>query len=109
MLFGRNRTVIGRHLRNIFKEGELDEKSVRAKFAHTASDGKTYTFDFYNLDAIISIGYRVKSENGIIFRKWAIREIYHLDHNWYLINNLFQVDSLIRWFVTSFFARESIA
>ncbi|MCQ2797823.1 MAG: virulence RhuM family protein [Bacilli bacterium] len=71
MLFGRNRTVIGRHLRNIFKEGELDEKSVRAKFAHTASDGKTYTFDFYNLDAIISIGYRVKSENGIIFRRWA--------------------------------------
>ncbi len=70
-LFGRDRTVIGRHLRNIFAEGELDEKSVRAKFAHTASDGKTYTFDFYNLDAIISIGYRVKSKNGILFRKWA--------------------------------------
>lgn len=49
----------------------MAEKSVRAKFAHTASDGKTYTFDFYNLDAIISIGYRVKTENGIIFRRWA--------------------------------------
>ena len=76
-LFGRDRTVIKRHINNIFKENELNEKEVCAKFAHTTSHGaivnKTQTrkIDFYNLDVIISIGYRVKSQNGVIFRKWA--------------------------------------
>ncbi len=77
MLFDRDRTVIKRHINNIFKEKELDENEVCAKFAHTTSHGalanKTQTrkIDYYNLDVIISVGYRVKSQNGVIFRKWA--------------------------------------
>lgn len=70
-LFQRDRTVIVRHINNIFKEGELDKDSVCAKFAHTASDGKTYSVDYFNLDVIISVGYRVKSKRGIAFRRWA--------------------------------------
>ena len=76
-LFGRDRTVITRHINNIFKDRELDKKEVCAKFTHTTKHGalqnKTQTreLDYYNLDMIISIGYRVKSKNGIIFRKWA--------------------------------------
>jgi prophage maintenance system killer protein len=72
-LFGRERSVITKHLRNVFKEGELEEASVRAKYAHTASDGKTYQTQFYNLDVIISVGYRVKSQRGTQFRQWATR------------------------------------
>jgi hypothetical protein len=72
-LFGRDRTVIGRHVRNVFKEGELDAKAVRANFAHTADDGKTYQVEHYNLDVIISVGYRVKSPEGVRFRQWATR------------------------------------
>ena len=59
-LFQRDRSVIGKHIRNIFKEGELKKESVWAKFAHTADDGKTYQVDYYNLDVIISVGYRTK-------------------------------------------------
>lgn len=70
-LFQRDRSVIGKHVRNIFKEGELVKDSVWAKFAHTASDGKEYNVDFYNLDVIISVGYRVKSQRGTQFRIWA--------------------------------------
>lgn len=70
-LFQRDRSVIGKHVRNIFKEGELEEDSVRAKFAQTASDGKIYQVDYYNLDVIISVGYRVKSKRGTQFRIWA--------------------------------------
>lgn len=76
-LFDRDRTVIKRHINNIFKEEELDANEVCAKFAHTTAHGalasKTQTreIDYYNLDVIISVGYRVKSQNGIIFRKWA--------------------------------------
>ena len=70
-LFGRERSVITKHLRNVFKEGELEEASVRAKFAHTAGDGKTYQVQCYNLDVIISVGYRVKSKRGTQFRQWA--------------------------------------
>ncbi|MCR5345479.1 MAG: virulence RhuM family protein [Lachnospiraceae bacterium] len=70
-LFQRDRSVIGKHIRNIFKEGELEKDSVWAKFAHTASDGKEYNVDFYNLDVIISVGYRVKSQRGTQFRIWA--------------------------------------
>jgi hypothetical protein len=77
MLFGRDRTVISRHIRNVFSEGELQENMVCAKFAHTTQHGaiqsKTQTIDvqFYNLDVIISVGYRVKSKQGTIFRQWA--------------------------------------
>lgn len=72
-LFGRERSVITKHLRNIFAEGELEANSVRAKFAHTADDGKTYQVEHYNLDVIISVGYRVKSSEGTRFRIWANR------------------------------------
>lgn len=70
-LFGRDISVIGKHIRNIFKEEELVKDSVWAKFAYTASDGKTYQVDYYNLDVIISVGYRVKSKRGTQFRQWA--------------------------------------
>jgi hypothetical protein len=72
-LFGRERSVITKHLRNVFKEGELEEAAVRAKFAHTAADGKTYQVQYYNLDVIISVGYRVKSRRGTQFRQWATK------------------------------------
>ncbi len=68
-LFDRDKSVISRHIKNALEE-ELDN-SVVANFATTARDGKTYQVDYYNLDMIISVGYRVKSKNGIIFRKWA--------------------------------------
>ena len=70
-LFQRDRSVIGKHVRNILKEGELQKESVWANFAHTAEDGKTYHVDYYNLDMIISVGYRVKSQRGVQFRIWA--------------------------------------
>lgn len=61
-LFGRDQSVISRHINNVFKEKELDKYSVYAKFAYTANDGKNYDVDYYNLDVIISVGYRVKSK-----------------------------------------------
>ncbi|HBA49303.1 MAG TPA: cell filamentation protein Fic, partial [Lachnospiraceae bacterium] len=70
-LFQRDKSVIGKHVRNIFKEGELVKEAVWAKFAYTASDGKAYQVDFYSLDVIISVGYRVKSLRGTQFRIWA--------------------------------------
>lgn len=70
-LFGRDKSVISRHLSNIFKSKELDKPSVVAKFATTASDRKVYQVDYYNLDAIISIGYRVNSVQATQFRIWA--------------------------------------
>ncbi len=70
-LFSRDKSVISRHIRNIFKEGELIRESVVAKNATTAADGKTYQVDYYNLDVIISVGYRVKSQRGVQFRQWA--------------------------------------
>ncbi len=74
-IFDRNRTVIGRHIKNIFKENELKQDSVSAKFAHTAEDGKTYQVNHYNLDVIISVGYRVKSPLATEFRKWATSKL----------------------------------
>ena len=70
-LFQRDRSVIGKHVRNIFKEGESEKESVWAKSAYTATDGKVYNVDYYNLDVIISVGYRVKSKRGTQFRIWA--------------------------------------
>ena len=75
LLFDRDRTVISRHINNIYKEGELDEKSTCAKNAQVQIEGErevTRKYEFYNLDVIISVGYRVKSKNGIISRNWAI-------------------------------------
>ena len=70
-LFQRDKSTISRHIKNIFTEGELQRDSVVAKFATTASDGKAYNVDYYNLDVIISVGYRVKSNRGTQFRIWA--------------------------------------
>ena len=70
-LFQRDKSTISRHIKNIFDEGELIKDSVVAKFATTANDGKTYQVDYYNLDVIISVGYRVKSKRGVQFRIWA--------------------------------------
>lgn len=70
-LFGTKRPAITKHLSNIFKSGELDEDSVRSVLEHTAADGKIYKTQFYNLDAILSVGYRVNSKNATMFRRWA--------------------------------------
>jgi DNA ligase (NAD+) len=70
-LFGRDKSVISRHLRNIFQSGELEREAAVAKNATTAADGKTYQVDYYNLDAILSVGYRVNSKRGTQFRIWA--------------------------------------
>lgn len=81
-LFERDRTAIGRHISNIFAERELDKNMVSANFAHTiqhgAIDGKTQTREltYHNLDAIISVGYRVKSQRGVHFRQWATKRIH---------------------------------
>ncbi len=70
-LFGRDKSTISRHLRNVFVDGELDREAVVADFATTAADGKTYAVTHYNLDVVISVGYRVKSLEGVRFRRWA--------------------------------------
>lgn len=70
-LFERDKSVISRHIANIFDDGELVEDSVVANFATTASDGKTYQVDHYNLDMILAVGYRVRSARGVQFRRWA--------------------------------------
>ena len=74
-LFQVNRSVITKHLKNIFSEKELEENSVSAKIAQTASDGKTYSVQFYNLDAIIAVGYRVNSYQATQFRIWATKTL----------------------------------
>ena len=71
VLFGKGRSTITEHLRNIFESGELDEKAVCRDFRHTAEDGKDYTTRFYNLDAIIAVGFRVNSARAVQFRQWA--------------------------------------
>ncbi|OBX07140.1 cytochrome C [Gallibacterium salpingitidis] len=74
-LFAKDKSVISRHIKNIFNEGELDKTSVVAKNATTAADGKTYQVSYYNLDVIISVGYRVKSQRGVQFRQWATKTL----------------------------------
>lgn len=75
ILFGRDKSTISRHIKNIFEEGELQDPSVVANYATTATDGKTYLVDYYNLDVIISVGYRVKSQQGTQFRIWATQRL----------------------------------
>ena len=90
-LFQRDKSTISRHIKNIFDEGELTRESVVANFATTATDGKTYHVDHYNLDVIISVGYRVKSLRGTQFRIWAnsvLRE--------YLIKGFAMNDDLLK-------------
>lgn len=74
-MFDRDKSVISKHIRNVFEEGELKPESVVANFATTAADGKTYQVDYYNLDVIISVGYRVKSHRGTQFRIWATQRL----------------------------------
>lgn len=70
-LFQRDKSTISRHIKNVFEDGELSRDAVVANFATTAADGKIYQVDYYNLDVIISVGYRVKSQRGVQFRIWA--------------------------------------
>lgn len=74
-LFQRDKSTVSRHIKNVFEQGELERNSVVANFATTASDGKTYNVDYYNLDVIISVGYRVKSLRGTQFRRWATERL----------------------------------
>lgn len=74
-LFQRNKSTISRQIKNVFDESELEREAVVANFATTASDGKKYNVDYYNLDVIISVGYRVKSLRGSQFRRWATERI----------------------------------
>ncbi|WP_419770142.1 MAG: RhuM family protein [Candidatus Marinarcus sp.] len=85
-LFGRDVKTIGKHINNLFNEKELEKISVVANFATTALDGKTYNMEYYNLDVIISIGYRVKSQKGVKFRQWATSILKSYIQNGYVIN-----------------------
>jgi hypothetical protein len=87
ILFNRDKSVISKHLKNIFNEEELIKISVVAFFATTASDGKTYQVEHYNLDAIISVGYRVNSKRGTQFRQWATQRLKDYLIKGYSINN----------------------
>jgi len=104
-LFERDKSVISRHLRNVFREGELDRQAVVAFYATTATDGKTYQVEYFNLDAILSVGYRVNSKRGTQFRIWATSVL--RDHLLYfLVKNHSFVDgnkrigaALFLWFM----------
>ncbi len=99
MLFDVDRTVVTKHLKNIFETGELEENSVCAKFAQTADDGKTYQYKFYSLSAIIAVGYRTNSERALQFRQWATKVLdtftkqgYILDKNRLINGQIFDED-----------------
>ena len=74
-VFGINRTVVTKHIKNILKDNELQKESVCANFAHTAEDGKIYQVQFYNLDVVLSVGYRTNSSRAIAFRQWATKTL----------------------------------
>ncbi len=86
-LFAVDRSVITKHLKKIFAEGELDEKSVCANYAHTAEDGKSYQTRFYSLESIIAAGYRVNSARGTQFRQWAIGILQKYIHKGFAIDS----------------------
>lgn len=90
-LFDRDKSVISRHLSNTFKDEELVRNSVVANFATTAKDGKTYQVEFFNLDAIISVGYRVNSKRGTAFRRWSSQVLKEYLQQGYAINST-QID-----------------
>lgn len=93
-LFGRDKSVISRHLRNVFAEGELERQAVVAKNATTAADGKTYQVEYFNLDAILSVGYRVNSKQGTRFRQWASRVLNeHLTRGYTLNRERFEANA----------------
>ena len=86
-LFGVDRTVVSKHLKNIFESFELQQDSVCANFAHTAEDGKTYNTQFYNLDAIISVGYRVNSVQATRFRQWSTQILNEYIRKGFVLND----------------------
>ena len=86
-LFDVDRSVVTKHLKNIFSDNELQEYSVCASFAHTAEDGKEYQTKFYSLEAIIAVGYRVNSERGTQFRQWAISILQQYIHKGFAIDS----------------------
>ena len=86
-LFDVDRSVVTKHLKNIFSDNELEEDSVCASFAHTAEDGKEYQTKFYSLEAIIAVGYRVNSERGTQFRQWAISILQQYIHKGFAIDS----------------------
>ena len=90
-LFQRNKSTISRHVKNVLESGELEERAVVAKNATTATDGKTYQTAFYNLDMIISVGYRVNSYRGVQFRQWAPRVLKE-----YMIKGFAMNDELLK-------------
>lgn len=90
-VFRRDKSVISRHLKNIFRDSELDREAVVAKNATTAADGKTYQVEYFNLDAIISVGYRVNSSQATRFRQWATRILReHLSQGWTINRQRFE-------------------
>ena len=94
-LFQKDRTVIGRHIRNVYKEGELEEEGTCAKFAHMGNDGlQRYETVLYNLDVIISVGYRVKSQRGVKFRQWANSVLKQYLVKGYAVNDRLRRDPL---------------
>jgi len=86
-LFDVDRSVVTKHLKNIFSGNELEEDSVCAKFAHTAEDGKEYQTKFYSLEAIIAVGYRVNSVRGTQFRQWAVTILQEYIHKGFAIDS----------------------
>ncbi len=97
-LFDRDIKTVGKHINNALKEELLGDNSVVAKFATTAADGKIYQVDYYNLDVIISVGYRVKSQRGVEFRKWANKVLKDYIIKGYAVNNkrIEQIGEVIR-------------
>jgi len=90
LLFDKDKRTVSEHIGNIFKEGELDKISVVRNFRITAQDGKEYNTNFYNLDVIISVGYRVKSIRGTAFRRWATKTLKEYILKGYAINQRFE-------------------
>ncbi|MDA3837810.1 MAG: RhuM family protein [Candidatus Delongbacteria bacterium] len=86
-LFDVDRSVVTKHLKNMFTSNELDESSVCANFAHTAEDGKTYNTNYYSLEAIIAVGYRVNSDRGTQFRQWAITILKEYIHKGFALDS----------------------
>jgi hypothetical protein len=85
-IFEVNRPAVTKHIRNILKDKELDANSVRSKMEHTAEDGKTYKVQFYSLDVILAVGYRINSKKAIAFRQWATKTLKEHIYKGYTIN-----------------------
>ena len=93
LLFGVDRTVITKHIKHIFESGELDEPSVCAIFAHTADDGKNYQTQFYRLEAILAVGYRVNSVQATDFRKWATQTLNEFIIKGFVLDNFLELSN----------------